>query len=125
MKLTKLHLALALGAALLTTSAIAGPFNASINEYPTRVISKDQAEKLEKGTKLAFACTSCKTVRPIKEKKTFLSWFAPDQTHGCSGCGGKITVVSRPGAKSGPRTVNTHVCTKCGDKSAYACAGHI
>jgi Na+-translocating ferredoxin:NAD+ oxidoreductase RNF subunit RnfB len=119
----KSYLALAFSAALITTS-FAGPGNANLTDYPTRITSKEQAEKLEKGTKLAFTCTSCKTVNPIEEKKTFLSWFAPDQTHGCSGCGGKVTVVSVPGGKAGPVTIYKHICTKCGDKSAYTCAGH-
>jgi hypothetical protein len=120
---TKTYLALAFLAALITTS-FAGPGNANLTDYPTRIDSKAQAEKLEKGTKLAFACTSCKTVDPIKEKKTFLSWFAPDQTHGCPGCGGKVTILSVPGGKAGSVAITKHVCTKCGDKSAYTCAGH-
>ena len=121
---TKTYLALAFAAAFITTSSFAGPGNANLTNYPTRIDSKTQAEKLEKGTPMAFACTSCKTVDPIKEKKTFLSWFAPDQTHGCPGCGGKVSVLSVPGGKAGPVTIYKHVCTKCGDKSAYTCAGH-
>ena len=121
---TKTYLALALTAAFITTSSFAGPGNANLTNYPTRIDSKAQAEKLEKGTPMAFACTSCKTVKPIEEKKTFLSWFAPDQTHGCPGCGGKVTVLSVPGGKAGSVSIYKHVCTKCGEKSAYTCAGH-
>jgi hypothetical protein len=121
---SKTCLALAFSAALITASALAGPGNASLTDYPIHITNKEQAEKLEKGAKLAFACTSCKTVTPIQEKKTFLAWFAPDQTHQCPGCGGKVTVRSVPGGK--PQSVSefTHVCTKCGDKSAYTCAAH-
>lgn len=122
----KIYLTLAFAAALLTTSSFAGPGNASVTDYPTRIDSKAQAEKLEKGTTMAFACTSCKTVKPIGEKKTFLSWLAPDQTHGCSGCGGKVKIVYHTAGNGGnlSHAKYTHVCTKCGDKSAYTCAGH-
>lgn len=122
----KLQLALTISAALLAASSLAGPGNASLTDYPTRVVTKAQAEQLEKGTRLAFACTSCKTVKPNEEKKTFLSWFEPDQTHGCPGCGGKVTVIQHSAGNAGnvSHTKYTHVCTKCGDKSAYTCAGH-
>ena len=121
---TKTYLALAFAVAFITTSLFAGPGNANLTNYPTRIDSKAQAEKLEKGATMAFACTSCKTVDPIKDKRTFLSWFAPDQTHGCPGCGGKVSVLSVPGGKAGSVAIYKHVCTKCGDKSAYTCAGH-
>ena len=121
---TRTYLALAFAAAFITTSSFAGPGNANLPNYPTRIDSKTQAEKLEKGTPMAFACTSCKTVKPIEDKKTFLSWFAPDQTHGCTGCGGKVSILSVPGGKAGSVAIYKHVCTKCGDKSAYTCAGH-
>jgi hypothetical protein len=121
---TKTYFALAFAAALISTSAFAGPGNANLTDYPARIDSRAQAEKLEKGTKLSFACTSCKTVKPIEDKKSFLVWFAPDQTHGCSGCGGKVSTLSVPGGKAGSVAIYKHVCTKCGDKSAYTCAGH-
>ena len=123
---TKTYLALAFAATLITTSSFAGPGNATSTDYPSRIDGKVQAEKLEKGTKMAFACTSCKTVKPIDEKMTFLSWFAPDQKHDCPGCGGKVTVMQHGAGNGGNvgHTEYTHVCTKCGDKSAYTCAGH-
>jgi hypothetical protein len=123
---TQTYLALAFAAALLTTSSFAGPGNANLTNYPTRIDSKGQAEKLEKGTPMAFACTSCKTVKPIDEKKTFLSWFAPDQTHGCPGCGGKVKVIQIPAGQGNATSISVykHTCSKCGDKSAYTCAGH-
>jgi hypothetical protein len=123
---TKIYLTLAFAAAWLTTSSFASPGNANLADYPTRIDTKAQAEKVEKGTKLAFACTSCKTVKPIEGKKTFLSWFAPDQTHDCPGCGGKVTFMQHSAGNGGAvgHTEYTHVCTKCGDMSAYTCASH-
>ena len=118
---------LAFAAALITTSSsLADGGRINFADYPTRVTSKVQAGKLEKGTKMAFACKSCKTVKPIAEKKTFLSWFAPEEKHDCPGCGGKVTVKHFSAGNGGNATYEeyTHVCTKCGDMSAYTCAGH-
>ena len=123
---TKLQLAFALAAALLTSASLAGPGNANLTDYPTRIATKAQAEKLAPATKLAFACTSCKTLKPIEDKKGLLSWFKADEKHDCPGCGGKVTVM-QSGAGNGGNVAHseyTHVCTKCGDKSAYTCAGH-
>lgn len=119
---TKSYLGLAVWAAMITTSAMAGPGN--VSNYPTRIDTREEAEKLDKSTPMAFACTSCKTVQPVAEKKTFLSWFAPDQTHECPGCGGKVSTRPVPGGKPQSITVFAHVCSKCGEKSAYTCAGH-
>ena len=122
---TKIHLALALAASLFTvSSSFADGTKPNISDYTDHISTRAQAEKLEKGTKMAFACTSCKTVKPIGEKKTFLAWFAPDEKHDCPGCHGKVTFVSVPGGKPPTATEFSHVCTKCGDKSAYTCAGH-
>ena len=39
-----------------------------------------------------------------------------------SGCAGKITVIA--GEKKGTPASYKHVCSKCGDKSAYVCTDH-
>ena len=59
-----------------------------------------------------------------KNKKGIMAWFAPDSTHDCSGCGGKITVKQVGGGKGPTISEYTHTCTKCGDKSAYVCTDH-
>ena len=129
MKLTtKLHLALALAAGLFTTSAIAGPGGHSPSDFPRKVATAEEAKTCcTAKAKVAMACTSCKTLdvkEGEKDKKGIMAWFAPDSTHDCSGCGGKVTVLSVPGGKAGSVSIYKHVCTKCGDKSAYTCAGH-
>ena len=96
MKLTtKLHLAIAIGATMFTTSAIAGPGPGNWpTGFPTVVKTKAEAMAccLPK-EKVALACKDCKTSAEKdgdKDKKGILSWFAPDDKHDCSGCGGKI-----------------------------------
>jgi hypothetical protein len=50
-----------------------------------------------------------------------MAWFKGDSTHGCSGCGGKITTKT-VGADKGPSVATyTHECSKCGKDSAYVC----
>ena len=64
MQLTKLHLALAIGAAMFTTSAMAGPGPQTWpTGFPTVVKTEAQAMKccLPK-EKVALACKDCKTV---------------------------------------------------------------
>ena len=124
MKLTsKLHLALALAAALFTTSAIAGPGGKTPADFPTRVTTKEQAMDCCKAkARVALACTDCKALDIGKDEKGVLAWFAADSTHDCSGCGGKITVSA--GEKKGTSASYKHVCSKCGEKSAYVCTDH-
>lgn len=128
MKLNTLRLSLAIGAAMLTSSAIAGPGPGTWpTTFPTHVKTKEQAMKccLPK-EKVALACKDCKTVseKGGEDKKGILGWFKADSTHGCSGCGGKITVHEIPGGKVPALTEYKHICTKCGDRSAYICATH-
>jgi hypothetical protein len=126
MKTAKLHLALALSAALITTSAVAGPKNWP-PAFPTRVTTKDEVMKccLPK-EKIAMACKDCKTVnpKPGSDKKGILSWFKADSKHDCSGCGGKISVHQTSGGKVAPFATYKHVCSKCGPTSAFTCATH-
>ena len=129
MKLTKLHLALAIGAAMFTTSAIAGPGPGTWpTGFPTHVKTKAEAEAccLPK-EKVALACKDCKTSAEKdgeNDKKGILAWFAPDSKHDCTGCGGKITVKTTGGGKGPTVSEYTHTCSKCGDNSAYTCATH-
>ena len=129
MKLIRLHLALAIGAAMFTTSAIAGPGPGGgwPAGFPTHVKTAAHAEKccLPK-EKVALACKDCKTVneKSGEDKKGILGWFKADSTHDCSGCGGKITVHQPPGGKVPAISTYKHVCSKCGPDSAFTCATH-
>ena len=129
MKLTtKLHLALAVAAGMFTTSAIAGPGGHSPSDFPRKVTTKEEAMTCcTAKAKVAMACTSCKTLdvkEGEKEQKGIMAWFAPDSTHDCSGCGGKITMKATGGGKGPTISEYTHTCSKCGDKSAYVCTDH-
>jgi hypothetical protein len=129
MKLTtKLHIALAIGAAIFTTSAIAGPGPGTWpTNFPTVVKSEKEAMAccLPK-EKLALACKDCKTSteKSGEDKKGVAAWFAPDSKHDCSGCGGKLTVKKVGGDKGVTISEYSHTCSKCGDSSAYTCATH-
>lgn len=131
MKLTpKLHLVLALAAGIFTSSVIAGPGGHSPSDFPTKVATKAMAMTCcTENAKVAMACTSCKTLdvkEGGKEKNAIVAWFTADKTHGCSGCGGKITMKSVPSGQGNTTSVGeyTHTCSKCGDKSAYVCTDH-
>ena len=128
MKLTtKLHLVLALAAGIFTTSAIAGPGPHNLNEFPTRVATKEAAMKCcVPGAKVALACKDCKTLdlKKGEDKKGIMAWFAPDSKHDCSGCGGKITVTTVGGGKGPTLSQYKHTCSKCGADSAYVCTDH-
>jgi len=124
---TGVHVAALFAATIFTTSALAGPGPGNWpTGYPTVVKSKAEAEKccLPK-EKVALACKDCKTTteKSGEEKKGILAWFEPDSKHDCSGCGGKIT-VKKPGDKGVIVGQYTHVCSKCGNESAYTCATH-
>jgi len=121
----KLQFAAIAAVALVTSAAFAGPSNWPPN-YPVRLTTKAAAAKCcLPGEKVALACKDCKTVteKPGTQKKGIFAWFAADSTHGCAGCGGKVTVKAMGGGK-----VNTteymHTCTKCGPDSAFTCATH-
>ena len=128
MKLTKLHLTLALAAGMFTTSAIAGPSQGS---WPTgfQTVVKTEAEVMKcclPKEKVALACKDCKTVseKGGEDKKGILGWFKADSTHDCSGCGGKVTVHQIPGGKVPAMAQYKHTCSKCAADSAFTCATH-
>ena len=127
MKLTQLHVALTIGAALFTTSAIAGPGPQNWPpNFPTRVKTEAQAMKccLPK-EKVAMACKDCKTVseKGGEDKKGIMGGFKADSKHDCDGCGGKIAVSTYGGGK-GQSYSYKHICSKCGADSAFTCATH-
>jgi hypothetical protein len=123
---THTQLLIAVIFAAFITTTYAGPSNWP-SGYPTRVSTKDTVMKCcLPGEKVALACKDCKTVDAKKgeDKKNILAWFKPDSTHGCSGCGGKIT-VKQVGADKGAKVAEyKHVCSKCGENSAFTCATH-
>src|SRR4051795_664049 len=122
----KLSLVFAVAAAFLGTSAFAGPGPGNFPAgFPTQVKTKAEAmECCKPGEKLALACKDCKTSVVKEDKKSIASWFAADDTHDCSGCGGKITLKATGGGKGPTLSEYTHPCTKCGAESAYTCATH-
>lgn len=131
---SNLKLTLLLGAAVaaMNFTALAGPGpggGAWPPNYNRQVKTKAEAEECCKpGEKVALACKDCKTVteKGGEDKKGILSWFAPDDKHDCSGCGGKMTLKQIPAGKGTTTSVSgyTHVCSKCGDDSAFTCTTH-
>jgi len=114
--------------ASLVIAAQAGPDPASRwpAGYPTVVKNKEQAMACcLPAEKVALACKDCKTVNAKggKDKEGIAAWFKPDSTHGCSGCGGKVTYKVQEGKGIG-RATYKHVCSKCGEDSAFTCATH-
>ena len=120
----KLTFLLGAAVAAMNLAAYAGP---GPQDFPVRVKTKKEAEACcIPGNKVALACKDCKTLdaKSGEEKKSILAWFAPDEKHDCSGCSGKITVKKAGGDKGATVGEFTHVCTKCGENSAYTCAMH-
>ena len=118
-------LLLVLGSGILASSAKAGPPTNWPPNFPSIVKSREEAVKYPEG-KVALACKDCKTVseKAGADKKGILSWFSADNTHGCSGCGGKVTIKTIAGGKVPGIPEYTHTCSKCGDNSAYTCGAH-
>lgn len=89
-------------------------------EFPFQITSREQAQALKPGAKIAMVCMKCKSVqvRDVDKKGAFLAWFDPKVKHVCPGCGGHWGyVVYGKGQRHG-----NWVCSKCGDKSMYCCA---
>ena len=105
---------------LLPAAALGG----GLHNYnlPFPIVSREQAEGLKPGAKIAMSCTKCKTVqvREVDLNRGFLEWFTPNVKHVCPGCGGHWGWVAYG---KGERHGNwIHTCSKCGDKSMYCCA---
>ena len=131
MSIIKLHLLLTTASAIITTAVFAGPGPGSLpTGFPAHVESKEEALACcRPGEEVTLACKDCKTAivkDGEKEKKSILSWFAPDDKHDCSGCGGKMTLKQVPAGKGTAVAIGdyTHRCRKCGDDSAFTCATH-
>ncbi len=92
--------------------------------YDTVVKSAEQCEKLPAGSKMALSCPDCKTLieKEADDKKGWAAWFKGEEKHDCPGCHGQVTFKGN--AKATPNTEHTHACSKCGDNSAFTCAGH-
>ncbi len=88
--------------------------------FPTRINGLSEATQY---AKVALACKDCKTVIEKTGKRGIASLFKAPSTHGCSGCGGKISVTQYGGGK-GRSAEYKHTCSKCGANSAFTCAGH-
>ena len=115
MNRTKLHLALALAAAMLTTSAIAGPDPQVYR--PLR--SKQELSALAPGTQVAHECPYCGAIAVSKVGK--------DQTHAdgftCPVCKMKVTYLDTGGGKGPKIGLIDCVDAKTGKKmSARVCA---
>lgn len=123
----KLTLLLGTAVAAMNLAAYAGPGPGNWpTGFPTHVKTKKQAEECcLPREKVALACADCKTVneKDGKDKKGILAWFAPDDKHDCSGCGGKV-VLKKLGDKTLTAGDYTHTCSKCGENSAFTCATH-
>jgi len=119
----KFGLMLGVAVATMNFAAVAGP---GPQDIPNRLRNREEAEKVEKGTQVALACKDCKNldVKTADEKRGFLDWFKPEAKHDCAGCGGKMALKAPGSGKAGTTAEYTHVCTKCGDDSAYACSAH-
>lgn len=84
--------------------------------------TKKDYEALPAGTNIAMACPKCKSIVVLGQKQaaTKPGHGTVDEelmVHQCPGCGGKMTTKS-----VGKETVMKHVCSQCGDDSAYCCA---
>lgn len=59
-------------------------------DLPFPIVSREQAEGLKPGAKIAMSCMKCRTVqvREVDKNRTFLEWFNPKVKHVCPACGG-------------------------------------
>lgn len=120
----------ALFAAFLSTTYAGAPGRGYGGGWPagftTPVTTSAKAmDCCKQGATVALVCKDCKTINAKSgDKKGIAAWFKADSTHGCSGCGGKITVHQGMSGKSGTGAEYTHTCSKCGAKAAYVCATH-
>ena len=84
------------------------------------VQSEKEYVALADSSTIAMACTKCKSVSVIvkREVSTKPGHGTVEETlsvHQCPGCGGKMTTELK-------QTKMIHICTSCGDESAFCCA---
>lgn len=108
--------------ATMTMSLFQAEAGPSTGAAFTPLRTAEQAKAVPAEKTVMMACGGCQTIQVVKPAG-ILAWFTPSTKHECPGCGGKVTWVGAPG-KSASGTKFTHTCTKCGDASAYLCAGH-
>jgi hypothetical protein len=104
---------------LLPSAAQGGRLHGYNFTFP--IVSREQAEGLKPGAKIAMACRNCKTVqvREVDLNRAVLDWFTPNVKHVCPGCGGYYKYSHR---SIGTTPFYKHTCSKCGDKSMYCCS---
>lgn len=85
-------------------------------------------DALKTGDSIAMACAKCKTIWVSKVKQDAkgaevqLARGKPVKVigvHGCPGCKGEVTISPH---MKGKEPALKHVCTACGDDSAFCCA---
>jgi len=82
--------------------------------------SREQADKLKKGDQVAMVCSMCKSVAVVRvERERGREFLKPGTKHGCAGCGATVEVI---GQRMGNKETVRHVCSKCGEQSAFCCA---
>ncbi|CAN5751063.1 hypothetical protein BH09VER1_BH09VER1_12120 [soil metagenome] len=116
---TKLnYLVVALAATLFTGTSAFAISTGALDVLRT----VEQAKALPKDATVVLACGSCQTIQVVKPGG-ILGLFTPGTKHECPGCKGQVTQVGAPG-KTQSGLIYTHTCSKCGNASAYVCAGH-
>ena len=116
MKLTKLYLALALGAAMFTSSAVAGP-----GPQVFRPVNAKELGALTPGTQVAHECPHCGTIAVSKVGKD----QAHAEGHTCPECKMRVIYRVSGGGKAPSTRLIDCVDVKTGKKmSARVCAGH-
>lgn len=86
-----------------------------------QVTTQAEAEALKPGDEMAMVCAKCKSVvvHYVNTEKGHIKTMTVGEKHLCPGCDGIIEVVGTGKAK---HDVVKHVCSKCGDDSAFCCA---
>jgi len=86
-----------------------------------QVKTKGDVEAVKAGDSIAMVCAKCKNVAVtlVTQDTKTREKLLPGTKHLCEGCKGTITVV---GSKAHNTEVVQHVCSNCGDDSAFCCA---
>jgi len=87
-----------------------------------------ELDALRTGDSLAMACAKCKTIwiskikQDAKGAEVQMAQGKPVKVigvHGCPGCKGEVTISTH---LKGREPALKHVCSACGDDSAFCCA---